>query len=266
MLLQGFLAPFFVLCFYCAVLQNSRFGKISGTFYVHLTYIKVFWRARFVPHFRIIGVHFQTSPAIGKIGKLEDVMKKYEFLKGQYPAAISMNQLYQICKISKLSAAYLIKHGIIPATDTGKKTWRWRIELDDVISYLHKRDRVGSMIPRGAVNSQHKRTGKRVSFASHTAFDNLVELAEYFVYIYSEYPDVLNVADITEMTGLCEKTILKFLRDGDIKVLERQPKYLVAKSHLLEFVASAKFTQFKSSSDMFKKIIGGFVRWKTAKS
>jgi len=48
--------------------------------------------------------------------------KNYDMLREQYPERISLDQLYRICRISKNSARYLVEHGIIPATDTGKIT------------------------------------------------------------------------------------------------------------------------------------------------
>jgi len=101
-------------------------------------------------------------------------MKKYEELKTQYPEYISLDQFYRICKIAKRSAIYLIQHGIVPSITTDKKTWRYKIKIDDVITYLQRRDEVGSMIPRGAATSRKKKfaeiklfstnkTGKRIS-------------------------------------------------------------------------------------------------------
>lgn len=92
-------------------------------------------------------------------------MEKYETLKNQYPEFISLDQLYRICRIAKRSALYLIQHGIIPAIDTGRTTWRYKIAIDDVITYLQRREQTGSMIrmiPMGAVTSRrHKQTGGR---------------------------------------------------------------------------------------------------------
>ena len=53
----------------------------------------------------------------------EDAMKrkKYDSLKDIYPEYISLDQMYQICGIAKRSALYLIKSGIVPAEDTGKR-------------------------------------------------------------------------------------------------------------------------------------------------
>jgi len=193
-------------------------------------------------------------------------MKKYDELRKQYPQFISMDQLYRICSISKRSASYLIKHGVIPAVDTGRMTWRYRIALDDVIAYLRKREKNGSMIPRGAVSSRHGKTGKRVSFASLITGDNEHELSEYFSFIFSDYPDVMTATEIAEMTGLHRETILQYLKDGKIKSLEKYPRYIVSKVHLLEYVITPHFIDCKSNSEHFIKILGGFKLWKTAKS
>lgn len=193
-------------------------------------------------------------------------MEKYEKLRTQYPKTISMDQLYRICKISKRSANYLIKHGIIPAVDTGRKTWRYRIALDDVITYLIKRDKVGSMIPRGATTSRHGKKGKRCCFAKIITGDNERELMEYFSYIYSEYPDVVTAVDVSDMTGLSTKRIFQFIRDGELESLQKRPRYLIAKVDLLKFVTTPHFIDCKSNSEHFTKILGGFTLWKTAKS
>ena len=86
---------------------------------------------------------------------------KYESLREQYPEYISLDQLHKVCGVAKRSAQYLVEHGIIPAIDTGKKTWKYRIAIDDVIAYLIKLEEVGSMIPRGTVTS-HKPKHTRI--------------------------------------------------------------------------------------------------------
>ena len=100
---------------------------------------------------------------------MEDAMSaKYESLRKKYPSYISLGQFYQICHIAKRSALYLLENGIIPSIDTGKKTWRYRIALDDVITYLRRREQWGSCIPPGAVSSRPSTAiNKRVSLSTH---------------------------------------------------------------------------------------------------
>ena len=198
-------------------------------------------------------------------------MKQYATLKNQYPDFLYLDQLYRICRISKKSARYLVEHGIIPAIDTGRKTWRYKIHIDDVISYLEYRDKFGSMIPPGAVSSRSNiRTvstfGDRKSFAEIVVQGQEKKIAEYFIFIYADYDEILTTADVVEMTGLNKSTIQKLARNGHIKSLARRPTYLIPKQYLLEFVATRRFIESKTNSEAFKKILGGFEIWITAKS
>lgn len=192
--------------------------------------------------------------------------KKYAKLKADYPEYISKIQLYQICGISPRSASYLIEKGVIPAIDTGKPTWRYKIRLDDVIAYLRKREKLGSMIPPGSASSRYKRPNNpRKSYAMFIAEGGEKEIAAYFEHIYSGYSDVLTANDIVEMTGLHKKTVLRLLLEGKIKSITSQPKYMIPKPYLLEFVISPYFIEHKSSTEVFRKVLGGFELWKTAK-
>ena len=192
-------------------------------------------------------------------------LKNYESLKSQYPKYISLDQLRIICKIAKRSARYLVTHEIIPAIDTGQATWRYQIAIDDVIAYLHRRDKVGSMIPPGMASSRTKRHPKKRALY-YRLLDNESEVAAYFGYIYADYGDVLTTDDLVEMTGFAKNTILKYLKSGYIKSLASSPKYVIPKAYLLEFVTSSRFIEARSESKRFIKILGGFEIWKTAKS
>jgi len=193
--------------------------------------------------------------------------KKYEGLREQYPEYVSLDQLYRICGIAKRSALYLIQHDIIPSIDTGKKTWRYKIALDDVITYLRRREQLGSMIPPGAASSRTKYPKKpRRTFASLIIQDEESAIAEYFSFIYNDYPDVLTTPDIVEMTGFAKRTVLQLLKDGEIDALRVGGRYMIPKQYLLSFVQTPRFIEAKSNSDNYIKILGGFEIWKTAKS
>lgn len=193
--------------------------------------------------------------------------KKYESLKEQYPEYVSLDQFYRICRIAKRSALYLIQNEIIPVIDTGKKTWRYKIAIDDVITYLRRREQWGSMIPRGAVSSRsnHPKTPRR-TFATMVAPGEENKIAEYFEFIYSDFPDLLTTPDIVEMTGFSSRTILQLLKAGEIKALRVGSKYMIPKVYLLDFVQTPRYIEAKSNSESFFKVLGGFQLWKTAKS
>jgi hypothetical protein len=198
-------------------------------------------------------------------------MEKYATLKNRYPDLISLDELYRICKISKQSARYLVEHEIIPAIDTGKKTWRYQIAIEDVITYLQHRETWGSVIPPGAVTSRPKNResniiSNRKSFSQFITAGQELDIFEYFTHIYSDFDDILTTIDITEMTGLHKSTVLKLLKAEKIKSISNSSKYLIPKQYLLEFVVTRRFLEAKSDSEVFKKILGGFELWITTKS
>ena len=194
----------------------------------------------------------------------------YTTLRDQYPDLLSLDELCRICKIAKRSARYLVENEIIPAIDTGKQTWRYKISIEDVITYLRHREKVGSMIPPGTVTSHYKKR-PYTSVSNRKAFSQMVkpgqerEVAEYFKYIFDGYDEVLTTVDIAEMTGLDRSTVMKLAKSGQIKSIQDKPKYLIPKKYLLEFVVTPRFLEAKTNSEYFLKVLGGFEIWKTAK-
>ena len=186
-------------------------------------------------------------------------MKKYDKLKTKYPAYVSLEQLCVICKIAKCSARYLVTNGIIPSIDTGRKTWRYKISIDDVITYLRRREQRGSMIPVGAANSRI--TKRRRSFSQVIEPGQEQEVVEYFAHTYAEYPDVLTTQDMVTMTGLHKKSFMRILKEGHIKVLANSPRYIVPKVYFWEFIASRRFIEAWSNSDDFIRNLEGFEKW-----
>lgn len=192
---------------------------------------------------------------------------KYGYLREQYPEYVSKDQLYKICNVAKRTAKYLLDNGIIPCENNGKKTRKYTIALNDIIAYLQKRDKRGSMVPRGSVSSRHGiPRASRVSFSTMLAPGAEEEVKNYFAYIYESFPDTLTSHDVSVMTGLSRKTILELLKQGEIQTLIIGSKYVVPKIYLLNFVSSPRFVNMKSNSSDFIKILGGFEIWKTAKS
>ena len=108
-------------------------------------------------------------------------------LRESYPATISMGQLYRICHISKRKARWLLEQGIIPCVDSGKKTRRFSIQLEDVIIFLERRDAglLEDAIPRGAFSG-----GSRPVCPARRALDE-ARLCAYLLERWQGCPDML---------------------------------------------------------------------------
>jgi hypothetical protein len=187
-------------------------------------------------------------------------VKKYENLKHKYPEFVSLDQFRIVCKIAKRSARYLVQNGIVPAIDTGRKTWRYQIKIDDVITYLRRREQLGSLIPVGATTSRPV-ANPRKSFSQVVSQEQGREIVAYFEHIYADYPDVLTTADVGVMTGLHKKSIIRIVTEGHLKVLIKRPKSLIPKPYLWEFIASPRFISLWSNSEDFIRVLEGFEEW-----
>ena len=181
-------------------------------------------------------------------------MKKYEKLRNQYPEHISLDQLRVICKIAKRSARHLVKSGIIPAVDTGQKTWRYRIAIDDVIAYLYNRDCKGK--------AGYRKPSTRRSYSQVVAYGEEREVVKYFADIYADYPDAITTDDMATMTGMHKKSFLRILKEGKIKFLESSSRYIVPKVYFWEFIASRRFIDAWSHTSDFIRILEGFETWR----
>lgn len=71
---------------------------------------------------------------------MTETEKKFDAIRRAYPETIFKEQLYRIAHISKATALHLLQNGLIPYKDTGKKTRRYTIRTDDVITYLIDRE------------------------------------------------------------------------------------------------------------------------------
>ncbi len=71
---------------------------------------------------------------------MKSKMKYYDSIRKEYPEVVSKDQFYRIAHISKATALYLLSSGKVPCKDSGKKTRRYAIRIDDIILYLIDRE------------------------------------------------------------------------------------------------------------------------------
>ena len=137
----------------------------------------------------------------------------YQQILDEYPEYITKEQLYQICHISKKSAQNLLESGEIPCIDSGRKTHRFLIATTDVVDYLHRRDNA----PRPAVDE--------------TAVEKIHAALAL-------YPDVLSVAQVSELTGRRSSTVTKWCRLNYIENIYSGGKNHIPKASLADFLVS----------------------------
>lgn len=126
----------------------------------------------------------------------------YSYLYESYPEIISADQLYRICHISKRKAKWLLDSGRIPCQDSGKKTRRYKIRTDDVVSYLRMLETAPETVaaPVGLFNSKSKRINPIAQI-------DINDFQHFLYRIWAMEPDALTPKDIRPLIGYSPSTI-----------------------------------------------------------
>ena len=156
----------------------------------------------------------------------------YSHLQEEYPAIITLEQLYQICHISKRKGRWLLENGVIPCQDSGKRTRRFRIRLKDVITYLENtRSSVLKVtVPSGifSSNSTQVKHQKEQALLDSFRFPGFVkEAAHYYEKNFIKYPEALDTDMVSKMTGFGKSAVTT----GSVQGVS---KYIVGQNALFQ--------------------------------
>ncbi len=182
-----------------------------------------------------------------------DFMKKkskYTHLLDEYPKVITKDQFYRICNISKKTAKHLLDHGLVPCINNGKKTRKYKIKMTDVIYYLEGREispesyiaPVG-WYKTGSEYRGHKREPKVLTEEARN------QLAMVYSHRMAYFPDVLNVVEVSDITGYHRNSVGKWCNKKLVHCFNMGNRYLIPKPSLLEFMLSPYFQGLKSKID-----------------
>lgn len=155
------------------------------------------------------------------------------------PDPMSRTEFRRVCHIGTRTALYLLRSGLVPCENTGKKTRCYKIAKADVAIYLRRRaaDPVYyTLSSRWYADFPHRKPPQpTLTDISHIDRERLRQ-------VYAEklavWPDVLDMAQIEKVTGYRRKVIAKWCAEGRLRVLMREPKVMVPKVWLLEFLCS----------------------------
>lgn len=139
---------------------------------------------------------------------------------------LSAEQTRKLLHISKRKCAYLLEHRIIPCEITEKKTHRYLVREEDVLSYAERADEIilPPVFSSASGKSHRKEHDPRIGNSD-------------FLRVWAKEPDALTPADVQRMTGYTGSTIRHWIRKGKLRSVTVQGRSLVAKEWLAEFMA-----------------------------
>lgn len=180
----------------------------------------------------------------------------YSFLRDQYPEVITMDQLYRICHISKRKARWLLENGVIPCEDSGKKTRRFKIKLDDVIEFLELRDAglLDDVMPVGIFSSDEYGYPPR---QPRTRLDNGA-LQAFLLDCWVDAPDMLTIPQTASLCGYSVTTLVRWFQKELFAGIRYRGMILISKESLAEWLASDRGQSIQQQSTTHQELIEEF--------
>ena len=160
-----------------------------------------------------------------------------DYLKSTSPDVITKDQFYRICHISKKTASYLLDSGLVPCTNSGKKTRKYKIRIDDVIAFLDAREKnpVAFKAPdkfySGGAYNPYVINIERLS-------KNKEILRTFLKNEIADYDDVISPAKVSEITGYSIKTVSLWCEKGKLKYFNIFNRVKIPKEYFLDFMIS----------------------------
>ena len=181
---------------------------------------------------------------------MTEKMKYYDAIRKQYPETISKDQFYRIAHISKATALHLLQNGLVPCKDTGKKTRRYTIRMDDVIFYMIDREEHPEIY--AAPKNWYK--GRSGHYVSREALKNrLAKLSDEERTVFQKhleaelghYNDLMTVSEVVEVIGYSDTAIHRWCHDKKIKAFKPNGRFFIPKVSLIDFLSSQESFNIK---------------------
>ena len=149
---------------------------------------------------------------------------------------ISLEDMYKMLHISKRKAKYMLDNGVIPCTDTGKKTHRYLIKNCDVLKFIES----GAVFeyPEGMFGSGYK---AKKTQANCFAIIDTDFAREWYNRQFHSKKDILTLSEVRNLTGYTKETIRRWILCGDLQCMEYFNTRVVPKTSLLEWMSSTEY-------------------------
>ena len=160
-----------------------------------------------------------------------------EYLKTTYPEEITKDQFYRICHISKKTASYLLDCGLVPCTNSGKKTRKYKIRLEDVIAFLEAREN-NPLAFKAPDNFYRCSAYNPYAINIERVTQNKEILRSFLKKQIADYDDVISPHKVSEITGYSTKTVALWCENGKLKSFNIFNRIKIPKEYLLDFLTS----------------------------
>ena len=178
-------------------------------------------------------------------------MDKKEYMSG--------DELYRYLHISKRKMRYLLQNGYIPVIDTGKKTHRYMVKVDDAAAFRQQMEQIPDCLfeLKGRFNSRNP-----VAPLLEPTPENCKAFAEYLTELWADLPDALPTKTAASLVGYGFQRVQECVREGLIVGVTIGNVRYCTKESFIEYVASAKRVAVPRRTEKYYGLIRDYIKQK----
>ena len=172
---------------------------------------------------------------------------------------MSGDELYRYLHISKRKMRYLLQSGYIPVIDTGKKTHRYMVKVEDAAAFRQQMERTPDCLfeLKGRFNSR-----KPVAPLLEPTPENCKAFAEYLTELWADLPDALPTKTAASLVGYSFQRVQEYVKEGLIVGVTIGNVRYCTKESFIEYIASAERVAMPRRTEKFYALIKDCVKLK----
>ena len=180
-----------------------------------------------------------------------EISNEYQEIINKYPQYVSKNQMFQICKISPITALHLFDNGLVPVIKSDKCTHKYRVAVVDIVAYL---------VDKGEYPEKYQfsRRPKESATIIYPSDNDIPKFRDYLERVFEEYDDVLTSMQILRITGYVITTVNRWIEKKWVKAFLVKRSYRIPKQCLLDFFASQEYFALQNKPQKIIDVINGF--------
>lgn len=170
------------------------------------------------------------------------------------PDTFSLEDFRVVCHISKRTARYYLRNGLVPCEISDKKTHCYSIKRQDLIKALREYQKCPYKfaVPKQRKDEKQPKTraAQKLLAITYLSDKDLTSpvLKQYYQKKLEGRPDLMDCKELERITGYSRATINRWCNEGKLHCLRLKPHVLVQKRKLLLFLASKEYNSIMSKS------------------
>ncbi len=170
------------------------------------------------------------------------------------PDMMSLDDVRLFLKVSKLTARYYLKSGLLKCTYTGKQTRCYRIKKSDFISFYRRYTAYPSLFfpPENWYKSEGRMPLKDAPTEMPANITGS-KIQHFYKRLLTNHADLLTPDEISDVTGYSRRTVSRWCHRGELKAIMISPKIRVPKVFLLEFLSSDIYQNIRKKSKQHRQ-------------